>query len=46
MRSDVSVIIPCFRCADTIDRAVSSVIQQTFAPEEIIFTPAFIIRST
>lgn len=41
MRSDVSVIIPCFRCADTIARAVSSVIQQTSAPEEIILIDDF-----
>ncbi|MGD0961673.1 MAG: glycosyltransferase family 2 protein [Methylomonas sp.] len=32
----VSVIIPCFRCAATIRRAVLSVIAQTQKPEEII----------
>lgn len=41
MRSEVSVIIPCFRCADTIGRAVSSVIQQTLAPDEIILIDDF-----
>ncbi len=32
----VSVIIPCFRCASTIERAVKSVIQQTQKPAEVI----------
>jgi glycosyltransferase involved in cell wall biosynthesis len=32
----VSVIIPCYRCADTIDRAVDSVVNQTLPPVEII----------
>ena len=36
MRSPVSVIIPCYRSTDTIDRAVGSVIRQTFPPEEIL----------
>lgn len=36
MRSPVSVVIPCYRCADTIGRAVESVIMQTLPPEEII----------
>ena len=36
MRAYVSVIIPCYRCADTIQRAVGSVIAQTLLPEEII----------
>lgn len=31
----VSVIIPCYRCADTIERAVDSVIAQTMLPTEI-----------
>jgi glycosyltransferase involved in cell wall biosynthesis len=36
MRSSVSVIIPCYRCTDTIARAVESVISQTLPPEEIL----------
>jgi glycosyltransferase involved in cell wall biosynthesis len=32
---DVSVIIPCYRCADTIHRAVNSVLQQTRSPREL-----------
>lgn len=36
MRAPVSVIIPCYRCAATIGRAVESVIGQTLPPEEIL----------
>ncbi len=36
MRAPVSVVIPCYRSADTIDRAVESVIHQTLPPEEIL----------
>lgn len=36
MRAPVSVIIPCYRCAETIERAVSSIVQQTLPPEEIV----------
>jgi glycosyltransferase involved in cell wall biosynthesis len=36
MRAPVSVIIPCYRCADTIKRAVHSVWSQTLLPQEII----------
>lgn len=32
----VSVVIPCFRCASTIGRAIASVAQQTRRPAEII----------
>lgn len=32
----VTVVIPCFRCASTIERAVFSVDRQTFLPEEVI----------
>ena len=35
-RAPVSVIIPCYRCADTIKRAVHSVCSQTLLPQEII----------
>lgn len=36
MHASVSVVIPCFRCAETIDRAVESVYQQTLRPFELI----------
>ncbi|GMN14951.1 glycosyltransferase family 2 protein [Altererythrobacter sp. MTPC7] len=32
----ISVVIPCYRCTDTVDRAVGSVLAQTLAPAEII----------
>lgn len=32
----VSVVIPCFRCASTIGRAVESIIRQTKTPAEVI----------
>jgi glycosyltransferase involved in cell wall biosynthesis len=32
----VSAVIPCYRCADTIIRAVNSVANQTFCPTELI----------
>ena len=32
----VSVIIPCYRCASTIHRAIQSVIEQTQKPAEVI----------
>lgn len=32
----VSVVIPCFRCSRTIERALTSVLQQTVLPIEII----------
>lgn len=32
----VSVVIPCYRCSDTIDRAVASVLAQSFPVAEII----------
>lgn len=37
----VSVIIPCYRCAGTIQRAVDSVIAQTLPPHEIILIDDF-----
>ena len=36
MQAKVSVIIPCYRCADTIMRAVESVIGQSLLPREIL----------
>jgi len=46
MRSDlekapVSVIIPCYRCVDTIKRALESIMVQTLLPEEIILVDDF-----
>ena len=32
----VSVVIPCFRCAETIGRAVDSIARQTYLPTELI----------
>ena len=32
----VSVVIPCYRCTSTIERAVFSIGQQTFLPEKVI----------
>lgn len=32
----VSVVIPCYRCAGTIERAVNSVVSQTWRPAEVI----------
>lgn len=32
----VSVVIPCFRCASTVERAVFSVGRQTLLPEEVL----------
>jgi glycosyltransferase involved in cell wall biosynthesis len=34
--AELSVIIPCYRCADTIERAVASVDAQTLRPAELI----------
>ena len=32
----VSVIIPCYRCKDTIERTIKSVAGQTVLPSEVI----------
>lgn len=34
--ASVSVVIPCFRCASTVDRAITSILNQTQKPAEII----------
>lgn len=36
LRCSVSVIIPCYSCSDTIERAVVSVVQQSLLPEELL----------
>jgi glycosyltransferase involved in cell wall biosynthesis len=35
-RAPVSVVVPCFRCADTVGRAVHSVANQTWPPAEVL----------
>lgn len=35
-KAGVSVIIPCYRCAETIARAVDSILNQTLLPAELI----------
>lgn len=37
----VSVVIPCYRCSDTIERAIDSVMQQTKMPTEVILVDDF-----
>lgn len=37
----VSAVIPCYRCADTIERAVESVYVQTLRPFEVILVDDF-----
>jgi len=34
--SDVSVVIPCYRCPDTLERAVASVAGQSLRPAEVV----------
>ena len=34
--ADVSVIVPCYRCSITIERALDSIVAQTLQPNEII----------
>lgn len=34
--AEVSIIIPCYRCTDTIERAVASIYVQTLKPAEVI----------
>ena len=41
MQALVSVIIPCYRCVDTIVRAVESVTRQTLLPKEILLVEDF-----
>lgn len=41
VRVPVSVVIPCYRCSDTIGRAVDSVMQQTKLPTEVILVDDF-----
>jgi glycosyltransferase involved in cell wall biosynthesis len=35
-RAPVSVIVPCYRCAATIDDAVASIVAQTLRPAEVL----------
>lgn len=34
--SEVTVVVPCYNCEDTIERAFKSILQQTHLPNEII----------
>lgn len=34
--SDVSVVIPCYRCGTSVSRAVASVFKQTIQPKEVV----------
>lgn len=34
--AQVTVVIPCYQCADTIDRAVASIAKQTLPPKEVV----------
>ncbi|HEX7588324.1 MAG TPA: glycosyltransferase, partial [Anaerolineae bacterium] len=36
IQASVSVVIPCYRCAENIARAVESVVRQTLSPAEVI----------
>lgn len=36
MKAPVSVVIPCYLCSDSIERAVVSVIHQTLRPAEVV----------
>lgn len=36
MSAPISVIIPCYRCSETIERALDSIFQQTLLPAEVI----------
>jgi len=36
MQAPVSTIIPCFKCAETIERTVDSIAKQTLIPKEVI----------
>ncbi|QWC97190.1 glycosyltransferase family 2 protein [Polynucleobacter paneuropaeus] len=40
-RAPVSVVIPCFRCAETIERAVNSIVDQKLQPSELILVDDF-----
>jgi glycosyltransferase involved in cell wall biosynthesis len=35
-RAPISVIVPCYRCKETIGRAIRSVLEQTLLPQEIL----------
>ena len=36
MSTSVSVLVPCFNCSATLERAISSIYEQTVRPAEII----------
>lgn len=39
--ADVSVVVPCFNCSLTVDRAVKSIVEQTLSVREIILINDF-----
>ena len=41
--ASVTVVVPCYRCVDTLDRAIQSVANQTLMPREVILIDDFII---
>lgn len=40
-RAPVSVVVPCYRCAATIDEAIESIARQTVLPAEILLVEDF-----
>jgi glycosyltransferase involved in cell wall biosynthesis len=36
MNCSISVIIPCYSCSDSIERAIASIIQQSLLPKELL----------
>lgn len=44
--TEISVVIPCFQCVETIGRAVDSVLAQTLTPSEIILIDDFSLDGT
>ena len=44
--ASVSVIIPCYRCVNTIERAIQSVANQTLLPREVILVDDYSIDGT
>ncbi|MBY0576046.1 MAG: glycosyltransferase family 2 protein [Gallionellaceae bacterium] len=36
MQAPVSVVVPCYRCTETIERALASIVQQTLLPAQVL----------
>jgi len=43
-KASVSVIIPCYCCSETIERAVDSVANQTQLPKQLILVEEIRVR--